>query len=231
MNNTFRQVNNGRVSDQVRMQIKELIMAGHLHPGDQLPAEKELASQFGVSRVPVREAIISLEQFGLLEIKRGAGGGVFVATPSVEPFIDLFATMLTLGKASISELTEARLLIEPGVARFAALRAEAQDIQKLEESIECYQDVIDENAARSQADLNFHVRLAEASHNLVLNLTLKSLVHLLFKTVREHSFPKVNRQKGLEDHKNILSAVKAGDGSRAAGLMQEHVSKMVGYWK
>ena len=231
MDNTFKRVHSGRVSDQVRLQIKELIMDGHLLPGDQLPAEKELASQFGVSRVPVREAVISLEQFGLLEIKRGAGGGVFVAAPNAEPFSEFFAAMLTLGKASISELTEARLLIEPGVAYFAALRADAQDLRNLEEAIECYQEVIDEDAGRSQADMSFHLRLAEASHNLVLGLAMKSLVPLLFNTVREHRISKDDRQRGLEDHKNMLAAVTAGDCEKSAALMRQHVSKMVGYWK
>ncbi len=231
MNFASKPLNKGRVSDQVRERITDSILRGELRVGDQLPPEIELARQFGVSRVPVREAIISLEQSGLLLIKRGAGGGIFVAEPSPEPMGEVLTLMLTLGRASIAELTEARLLIEPEVAGLAARRAGPGDIKALEQTILNYSASVDGKKPRSMADMDFHMRLAEASGNTVYRLTLQSLVPLLYNSVRERSFSQQDRRHGIGDHQAIFEAVRAGDAQEAAAVMTRHVKKMVTFWK
>jgi GntR family transcriptional regulator, transcriptional repressor for pyruvate dehydrogenase complex len=224
-------LNKGRVSDRVRDRITDSILQGELSVGDQLPSESELARQLGVSRVPVREAVISLEQSGLLLVKRGARGGVFVAEPSPEPMGEVLTLMLRLGRASIAELTEARLLIEPEVARLAAQRASAMDIEALRETIENYATSVDQKAPRSMADMDFHMRLAEASGNTVYRLTLQSLVSLLYNSVRERSFSQKDRRRGIGDHQAIFESVCAGDVEGASTAMTRHVKKMVTFWK
>src|SRR5437867_8671979 len=103
----------GRVSEAIVHRIKEQITKGRLVAGHKLPAEREMARRFKTSRVSVREAYRSLEELGLLRIRRGAEGGAFVATVDHEPVRRSLSLVLHLGKTSHKQLTEARMLIEP----------------------------------------------------------------------------------------------------------------------
>src|SRR5207248_3562282 len=121
-----------RVSEAIVHRIKKQITEGRLVAGHKLPAEREMARQFKTSRVSVREAYRSLEEVGVLRIRRGADGGAFIAQLDHEPVLRSLALVLALGKTSHNELTEARMLIEPPIARLAALRARKDDIARLE---------------------------------------------------------------------------------------------------
>src|SRR6478672_2060248 len=121
-----------RVSDVIARRIKKQISDGRLTAGHKLPAEREMARQFRTSRVSVREAYRSLEELGVLSIRRGADGGAFIAAVDHAPVLRSLALVLGLAKTSHKELTQARLLIEPPIARLAALRARKGDIVRLE---------------------------------------------------------------------------------------------------
>src|SRR5262245_6198118 len=105
-----------RVSEKIVGRIKKQISDGSLPVGHRLPAEREMARQFKTSRVSVREAYRSLEELGLLQIRRGAEGGAFVEPVDHEPVRRSLSLVLGLGKTSHSELTEARMMIEPLIA-------------------------------------------------------------------------------------------------------------------
>src|SRR6266436_10138695 len=124
---------NGRVSEAIVHRIKKQITDGRLRAGHKLPAEREMARQFKTSRVSVREAYRSLEELGVLRIRRGADGGAFIAKLDHEPVLRSLSLVLALAKTSHKELTEARMLIEPLIARLAALRARKDDIARLEQ--------------------------------------------------------------------------------------------------
>lgn len=228
---SFTHISRGRVSDEILKQIKELIFNGNLTVGDQLPTERDLAKQLGVSRVPVREALFSLEKSGLLTIKRGTGGGAFVSDPNIDPFGEFFALMLHLGKASVHHLTEARLLIEPNVAGLAAERASVDDLKRLEKTIQQYEEAVDKKNERGFADMSFHICLAEASKNVVMALTIRGLMLLLYKTVRGLNLRMSLRQSVINDHKKIFEAIKSCDPERAFESMEDHVKKMPTLWK
>ncbi|BEQ13596.1 FadR/GntR family transcriptional regulator [Desulfoferula mesophila] len=224
-------VKHGRVSDSVREQITNLILAGELKVGDRLPTESELARQLGVSKVPVREAMISLQQMGLLTSRRGAGGGVFVCEPSPEPVGEALTLMLRLGKASIADLTQARLVIEPQVAALAARLASEEDLRRLGDTITTYQQVVEEDRPRSISDLDFHLVLADACGNTVLNLISRALVPLLYTNVRRHHLPPELRTLGIDGHVEIFEAVRRHDPDSAQETMARHVAQMATYWK
>src|SRR3989304_4981646 len=99
-----------RASQEIVHQLRQAIYLGRLCPGDKLPPERELARQFESSRVTVREAIRSLELAGLVSVKRGSGGGAFIADVDLRPLKESFSTLLRLHKVTISHLTEAGLL-------------------------------------------------------------------------------------------------------------------------
>ena len=109
-----------RVSEAIVHRIKKQITEGRLLAGHKLPAEREMARQFRTSRVSVREAYRSLEEVGVLRIRRGADGGAFIAQLDHEPVLRSLSLVLGLGKTPHKELTEARMLIEPPIARLAA---------------------------------------------------------------------------------------------------------------
>src|SRR5215467_7902369 len=121
-----------RVSEAIVHRIKKQITEGRLLAGHKLPAEREMARQFKTSRVSVREAYRSLEEVGVLRIRRGADGGAFIAQLDHQPVLRSLALVLGLGGTTHQELTEARMLIEPPIARLAALRARKEDIVRLE---------------------------------------------------------------------------------------------------
>ena len=224
-------LNKARVSDRVRERVAELIFSGQLKVGDQLPSEAALASDFGVSKVPVREALIGLKQAGLLTIRRGAGGGIFVAEPSAEPMGEVLTLMLRLGRASIRELTEARLIIETEVAHLAAQRATEQDLDAMGLTIETYQQSLELDEPRTIADMDFHLLLGDACGNMVLNLTLKGLVPMIYHTVRQHQFTPEDRGKGIADHKRVLAALRRHDAEQARQMMRRHIERMATFWK
>src|SRR5512140_3460708 len=114
----------GRVSEVIAGRIKKQITDGRLTVGHKLPAEREMARQYKTSRVSVREAYRSLEEMGLLSIRRGAEGGAFIVEFDHEPVRRSLSFVLRLGKTTDQELAEARMLLEPPIARLAALRAE-----------------------------------------------------------------------------------------------------------
>src|SRR6266567_4333569 len=131
-----------RVSESVANQIREAIFSGKLEPGHKLPPEREMAEQFETSRVALREALRSLEQEGMIEIKRGSGGGAFVADfdNALRALIDSLNTVVKLGQAKSGHLTEVRSMLEPVMARTAAARATDDDLQALQSIVEAQEE-------------------------------------------------------------------------------------------
>ncbi|MFQ5856302.1 MAG: FadR/GntR family transcriptional regulator [Anaerolineae bacterium] len=220
----FRPVRVTRASEEVVQQIKSLLFSGKLIPGDQLPSEKELAEQFGLSRTTVRDALRVLETQGLIEIKVGAGGGAFVAQPSTGPVLESLTNMLRLQRLGIQELVEARQIVETNIAMLAAQRATADDLKAMEQAIAAAR------AAHAADDphfmphsVAFHIALARAAKNQVLLFTVHS-IRTLFYEVLEKLLPADDMaQRAIEDHQKILDAVKARDAERARRLMHEHL--------
>lgn len=221
----FRPVRITRASEAIVQQVKALIFAGRLGPGDPLPSEKHLAQQFGLSRVTVRDALHVLESQGLIAIKVGARGGAFVATPSTQPVSESLANMLRLKRATFPDLSEARILVEPHVASLAAQRATAEDVRAMEQA------VTGARGARAAGDpyfiptsVAFHIALAEAAKNPVLLLTVESFRTLFHEALAALLPADDMAQRAIADHQRILDAVKARDAEGAWRLMHAHLS-------
>ncbi len=220
----FRTVHVSRASEDIVQQIKSNIFAGRLAPGDHLPPEKELAEQFGLSRITVRDALRILESQGLITIKVGAGGGAFVADPNAQSANDLLTDLLRLQRASTRELVEARLVIEMSIVTFASERATAGDLQAMQQAIE------DARSARSVGDthftphsVDFHIALAHASNNQVLLFTVNSFRTLFYETLEKFLPDDAMAQRAISDHQKILDAVAAHDAEKGQKIMREHL--------
>src|SRR5947209_11963517 len=131
----FEPVKMQRVSDEILRQIKEAVLGGTFQIGDRLPNERALAEQFAASRTSVREALRGLEQEGVIYVKKGASGGVFVAHVDHQLVARPMETLLRLKKVSIHHITVARLIFEPEAARLAATRATAEDLEEMQQVI------------------------------------------------------------------------------------------------
>ena len=227
----FEPLNKERAFESVVKQIKEALYAGKLKQGDKLPTERELANQFGVSRAAIRGAVLSLEQSGLIKIRKGPKGGFFIRELDFKSVRESLNDHIQLGQASITDLTEARIIIEPNAAALAAKRATVEDIDKLTESIRTYKARVAEGQAPNPADLQFHICLAEAAKNPVIVILIRSLMDLLYRNIGSYFLaPKPSKSIGSQ-HSKILEAIKTGDFETARSTMLKHLEAMHALFK
>ena len=213
--------------NRVRSQLLQMIAAGALTPGDRLAPERSLASEMGVSRNVVREAIRSLVDSNVLETRQGAG--VFVRTLDVEELIQPLELVLALESATLHSLAQARIVIEPGIAALAAEHGLDEDIAHLERLIEEEQAHASGNSARiMEIDVELHGRLVRMTDNPFLVRIMESIGRLA-RSSREftNSIPAM-REAAQRDHECIVAAVRVRDAAAAEKAMRlhlEHVEK------
>jgi len=203
----FTPVHQARASGEIVSQIERAIFAGELHAGDRLQSERELAEQFGVSRITVRDALRVLEARGLIRVKVGATGGAFVAEANVDRVAESISTMIQLKRMTLSELAEARTVVEAATAELAAHRADAAAVSRLAQSVTRARGLMGQNISHAEASMDFHVELARAAGNDVLHLRNERVVK--------------NTQKA---HEEIVEAVRRRDAEGARELMVAHLA-------
>ncbi|MCW5634052.1 MAG: FCD domain-containing protein [Rubrivivax sp.] len=217
-----------RLSDSISAQVEELIVRGTLRPGEVLPPERVLAAQFGVSRPSLREALLRLEARGLLRVARGGGFAITdVTAPTLtDPLVHLLQNHATAEQ----DVLELRHGIELVAAHYAALRATPADRKRLRE---CFAQTTKPRGKRdallaAQADADFHLAVAEASHNVALIHVMHGLHNLLQTSMRhawEVAYAEPDGPRVLqEQHAQLLDAVLAGDASLARDAAHLHLS-------
>lgn len=219
-----------RVSEAIVHRIKKQISEGRLLAGHKLPAEREMARQFKTSRVSVREAYRSLEELGLLRIRRGADGGAFIEQIDHAPVLRSLALVMALSKTSHKELTEARMLLEPPIAQLAALRARKEDIARLERVLVQEEEDAKRRGPFRPTDSQFHRSLAECARNLPLFVLMNALADLIAEAAStlDVSIRAKHRLTNCAYHRQIFEAVKRRDGATAYAIMAEHVGDIQG---
>jgi GntR family transcriptional repressor for pyruvate dehydrogenase complex len=156
-----------KVSDKIIDQIRYVILSGQLNPGDKLASERELLTQFGVSKATLREALRVLEVMGLIEMRKGTSGGAFVAEVDMRASIHNLITFLHLQKVSVKEITMLRYMIEPTVAQIAATKITEKDISKLKKIIG---RAVTSGAQEVTKEIGFHRYLARMAGNTLLTV-------------------------------------------------------------
>ena len=221
----FQRVRVGRVSEEVVKQVQEAIFSGTLGPGDRLPPERELAEQFGLSRMSVRDALRTLESSGLVEIKVGSNGGTFIREPNFDRLRQMLSSMLRSKKANILELAETRKIVETAIAGLAAQRANKDDLRQMREAVEAARQALSAGDPKyGPHSVKFHAALAKAAKNNVLNLTVRSF-RGFFSDVLEKLLPTTDMaERAIADHWELYRAVEARDADRARELMARHLA-------
>lgn len=219
----FQPVQNQRLYEKVAEQIGLLIAAGEFAPGDRLPPERELARKLGVSRPVLREALVTLEISGSVEV-RGGSGCFVIGAPSTMP------PAFTDGGPSPFEVIHARSVIEGETARLAAEKATPEDVSNLEETIAMMRADIASGRDTRETDRLFHVRLAEIAGNSVL----AGIVGDLWDHMTAPVFDRLGANSGLRDtdtmtvteHVRIIEAVRARDVQGARDAMAVHLERV-----
>ena len=224
-NLVYKVVRTSRLYEQIVQQIEESVLNGKLKPGDQLPAERELAQQLGVSRTAVREAVKTLREKGLVEAY--SGRGTFITDGTSQAARQSFDLMVKIGQQEGSpHLAELRLILEPGIAALAAARAEEDDRAAMREAVSVMDRAQRDPEAYIEADLDFHLALAEAAANPLILSLIDSIVGLL----REQRIRIFNveggPQRGQIHHKRILDAMERRDPEMARNAMRAHLEQV-----
>jgi len=231
---TYQEVKRGRLYEEIVSQIQELIIQEELQPGDNLPPERQLVEQFGVSRTVVREAIRALEEKGLVEVKHGRG--VYVAQLSSDSVSESLALLFRVRKSSLMALLEVREILEVEIAGLAAQRATEEDKEEMEQALRYESEVLDSLEEYVESDLRFHALLTKAAHNEVLPVLLNPFAELLRESrMRVTSEPPESRELSMQGHRAIFQAVRDGNKEQAREAMRQHfrmirkVLKTLGY--
>ncbi len=221
---TFTKLQRKPLPEMVAGEIEEAIITGTFAVSSQLPSEQQLADQFGVSRNVVREAFKFLKERGLIEIMNGSGA--YVKHPSHTPTSDALGRYIRLLGAheSIADLYEARRVLEGWNARLAAERADSQDLEYLSHCLNRMEEHAGSIEKWSEADLDFHLGVAKATHNAFLGLLLEPLVDQLRGVIAEGYIVPGAVERGLQAHQNLLQLIKDRDVEGAYFAIIEHLS-------
>lgn len=211
-----------RFSDQIAELIQNRILQDRLEIGTRLPSEKELADEFQVSRSVIREALRILEISGLISIKKGPTGGIFVAHIYNKPIINSLNNMVTSGEVTVDHLFDVRLLIEPTIAREAALHAKKADLKRLEDLMADSAAHTDDPLHLKQNNLNFHLYLAKASGNPVLSVVLESVIKILIDISLDF-FDLSLEKRFYKIHRNIFEHIATKQPAEAEALIKKDV--------
>jgi GntR family transcriptional repressor for pyruvate dehydrogenase complex len=203
--------------------LKASILAGTFCTGDLLPTQEVLAQRYGVSRTVMREAFNKLSSLGL--IKSFQGRGTYVRSPDMQAVMGPMLSSLTLDEGTIRELMETRYHLESTIVRLAARHATEQQIRDLEETVACMEKGLQAGDIKSfaQADLNFHILLADISRNRVLKRIIEVIREMLVKFLEGFNQVAGAPERAIAYHKKICCAIARHDSDQAEKQMRQHI--------
>ncbi|WP_164553291.1 FadR/GntR family transcriptional regulator [Brevibacillus marinus] len=221
----FTGVRNERLYEKIVEQIRGLIQAGKLKPGDRLPGERELAESLGCSRTSLREAFRVLESEGLIVSK--PGGGRFIQQVDHNLVMEYrFNPVDLLEKTAIIYFLEARETLEPKIAELASKRATAENIAKMEQVLLKMEEQLKYPEEKVDADSSFHLALAEATQNFVFVSMMETNLNMVRRIRMQTLTSRERYLQSLAEHRAIFAAVKNGEAAEAAEAMRHHLQML-----
>jgi len=215
-----------KLSDKIIEQIKNLISSGKLKAGDRLPSERKLSETFNVGRMHVRDAIQKLEFYGI--VKTLPQSGTVVAGLGIVALEGIITDILELSDTDFHAMTETRIILEANAAELAAKRANKFDLDKMEEAIHLFGDKVKNGEQGVEEDLIFHLKVAEASHNSVLN---SMMLLILPDVIRFNKNLKICSDgrfiEAFEEHAIVFDHIKNGRGKEAGEAMSYHLRDLL----
>ncbi|WP_261844188.1 MULTISPECIES: pyruvate dehydrogenase complex transcriptional repressor PdhR [Aliamphritea] len=224
----YQRVKQPKISDVIMGQLEEMVLEGTLKPGQRLPSERELAKQFDVSRPSLREAVQKLSAKGVLISRQG--GGTYVSEDLGGAFSDPLLELFKTHPEAQYDLLEFRHALEGVSAYYAALRSTAADKENIRARYNALQEHHENKAFDKEvyADVDFHLAIAEATHNMVLLHMMRALFTLLRQHVWDNLqdiYPKPEiRGKIHQQHYVLMEAILEGDPERASQAAHDHLA-------
>ncbi|WP_058308578.1 FadR/GntR family transcriptional regulator [Gracilibacillus massiliensis] len=216
---SFETVTVEKISQTIVTQIRKRLVDGELKPGESLPSELKLAEMFGVSRSSVRDAMQILESTGY--INRRKKGGTTIRKVTFEDIANIYIPKAE--KDALYDLLETREVLETSVVQFAIKRANEQDIDELEKTIDW---MIEKPDQAAEADIVFHITLARISQNQVMLNIIKSLEEIMNKLQEKTIYYPGRIEEIVTEHKQIVAAIRTKDEKSAERYMRLHIQKI-----
>jgi len=216
----FKVINKKSTLETIIQQIKNQIKKGILKPGEKLPSERKLSDLLGVSRASVREAIQALAFSGYLEVIQGKGTYILEIATKYDEIVNFFSEF---SNYSLDYLMEARIMLEGEFARLAALNANQEEIDLVERIFNEITSSKDLNSFVVK-DLEFHLTIAKATHNPIMNGLMKIIGEMLYKeTHRIIVKSRYTKENTIEITRDLVQAIKKRNAEQAKELMCEHI--------
>ncbi len=216
-------MNSKRAFEEISEQIKERVYAGVFKSGDKLPSERELAIQFKAGRMVVREALRTLEESGLVQIKQGSMGGAFIKNIDTTPIARSISDLIKIGDVTLRELTETRLGIEKLMLEYTIPRITDQELELLKTNLEETEDMISKGIKVREHNITFHLILARASKNYLFQMITESIMKVVSSFIQPFAPSPDYTCKVLRYHKEIYQAIKEKNVAKAKKAMEIHL--------
>ncbi|WP_339272393.1 FadR/GntR family transcriptional regulator [Paenibacillus sp. FSL W8-0426] len=230
----FNRVSSNKLYIQIYDQILSEIQSGTFQIGDKLPTERELCAQFGVSRAPIRQALSALEMKGYIYSRQGEG----VYVKSIVAQDESLTDESLINSVSPEDIVEARMSIEPLIARMAAQRATKEEILLLRETIKQMESETSKGHYVPETDERLHMEIARASHNdlyiqFMTVITQAMKQQEMWRFIRDRTVTRPDyRDTNFKEHQEIINAIEQKEEDTAVRLMTEHMQNLYDrYWK
>ncbi|MFE5703530.1 FadR/GntR family transcriptional regulator [Rhodococcus koreensis] len=211
--------------DLLADQLREAILGGDISEGDALPTERELVEQTGLTRGSVREALKQLASEGLVQTRPGRFGGNIVTLPGKEDITSSLSRYVRGRRLPLRTLHETRDVLEPALARLAALHRTDKDLATMRDLHDQLVASAGDFRKFSRLNLKWHNAVAHASGNELLVAALEAIAYgvAVSTTTDEYDTPET-REQVIRIHADVMAAIEAGDGTLAERRMRQHIS-------
>lgn len=220
-----------KAGEIVASHLRRQIVLGELKEGDQLPSESVLMEEFGVSRPTLREAFRILEAEGAITVRRGVRGGARVQVPNIEVAARHIGLLLQYRGALLSDVYEARTVLEPAAARMAARRRTSADLVRLADALDRHRDSIEDPGATFAADADFHRLIVEISGNETLQVLAAMVDNIIREGDRAYAVShdwqheKELAKIALRAHTRLVELIRKRNGEEAEELWRTHLAE------
>jgi len=220
--------------ERIAERLRARVVHGELQPGERLPNEAALATDFGVSRATVREALRVLAAQNLIRTAKGAGGGSYVTLPSVGGVSEFVQSSISLladaDDVTLEELLEARELLEVPAARLAAQRRNDEELERLREAIPD-QPLRLGKERQFVYNQDFHLAVIDGSRNALLTIAAAPVFAVLQRNLARSKLGVRFHRTINEHHRAIAAAIEAGDADQAGDEMYGHLEWLRPYYE
>ena len=207
--------------EQIAGRLEEWILAHNFKEQEKLPSEQALAEEFNVSRNVVREALKLLKERGLVDSRNGTGS--YVTKPDVENLSDVISRMVAIEKINYREIYDVRIILETAACKRCAASVTEEQLDEMERLLERLKDRSLSVKERRELDFEFHVLIARAAGNPLLEILVGAMRNILVEMIEKGIFLEGGIEDAIMRHTNILTALKERDPVLAENAMYDHL--------